>query len=258
MPKSTKKLFVYLNHTNSIKDHFKFILFFLFVAFTFSSTSLVNAQQNTGTLSEYGVIKTKSSERVTFPYESTNLDRKNPITHNYDDPIAVNWIMTIENNFAYTQSPDAKTIIKFSEPVPSEKFIELALFEKDSKFWVAVNTNESGYIRVHERESDGWSRDLPIVVSHASNQGLTVTNGKRIILDRLSLDGFVLNSISMYGKDDINSDTNAISGDISLDLIYGNPRDSPLYFLPVIMLIGTGGVVLFLLKFKKRPPEKTQ
>ncbi|MGD1837357.1 MAG: hypothetical protein ACPKPY_04780 [Nitrososphaeraceae archaeon] len=224
----------------------------------FFSTTLVNAQQNTSNVSEYGVIKTETSERFVFPYESSNLDRKNPLVHTYDESIDVNWIMTIENNLTYTPSSEAKTIIKFSDSALSEKFIELALFEKDSKFWVAVNTNESGYIRVHERQSDGWSRDLPIVVSHASNQGLTVTNGKRIILDRLSLDGFILNSVSLYGKDDADSPTNAISGDISFDLIYGNPRDSPLYFLPIIMLIVMGGLILFLLKFKKRPPEKPQ
>ena len=257
MPTPIKRFFLDFR-MNLLKYDYKFTFFFLFVVFSFFGTPLVNAQLNSDNVSEYGVIKTDNSERFVFPYQSSNLDRKNPLMHTYDEPITVNWIMTIENNLMYTESPEAKSIIKFSEPTPSEKFIELALFEKDSKFWVAVNTNESGYIRVHERQSDGWSRDLPIVVSHGSNQGLTVTNGKRIILDRLSLDGFILNSVSLHGKDDADSPTNALSGDISFDLIYGNPRDSPIYFLPIIMLIIMGGLILFLLKFKKRPPEKSQ
>ena len=126
------------------------------------------------------------------------------------------------------------------------------MFEQNAKFWVAVNTNESGYIRVHEQDTDGWSRDQPIMVGHANNQGLTITNGKRIVIDRLSLDGFSLGSIAIYGKDNTDSPINTVDGYLSFDLIYGNPRDSPLYFLPIIMLVLVGGIVLYLLKIKKR------
>jgi hypothetical protein len=90
------------------------------------------------------------------------------------------------------------------------------------------------------------------MVGHANNQGLTVTNGKRIVIDRLSLDGFNLGSIAVYGKDEPNSPINTLDGYLSFDLLYGDPRDSPLYFLPIIMLIIVGAVVFLLLKFKKR------
>ena len=39
-----------------------------------------------------------------------------------------------------------------------------------------------------------------IIVAHASNQGFTITNGKRIIVDRLSINDFTLASIAVYGK----------------------------------------------------------
>jgi hypothetical protein len=156
----------------------------------------------------------------------------------------------------YSDSTGAKTIIKLMEPEPSEKFIELALFQRNHKFWVAVNTNESGYIRVHEMETDGWSLDQLLTVGHANNQGLSVTNGKRIVIDRLSLDGFNLGSIAVYGKDDNNSPVNTIDGFISFGLLFGNPRDSPLYFLPIIMLVIVGALILFLLKIKKRDKDE--
>ena len=222
----------------------------------FYQINYVYAQTDTTSIKEkFDVIKTNNSERFVFPYDSSNLDRKNPLVYSYDTAKDVNWILTMENNLTYSNSSEAKTIIKFMEPKPSEKFIELAMFELNDKFWVAVNTNESGYIRVHERDDNGWSRDEPIIVSHANNQGLTITNGKRIIIDKLSLDGFSLGSVAVYGKDDIDSPVNTIDGDISFNLIYGDPKDSPLYYVPIIMLASVGGIVLVLLKMKKRDPE---
>jgi hypothetical protein len=139
------------------------------------------------------------------------------------------------------------------EPAPSEKFIEIAMFGDGSKkFWAAVNTHDSGYIRIYERDIDGWSRDQPIIVAHASNQGLTITNGKRIIVDRLSINGFTIGSIAVYGKDDPISPINTYAGNISFDVVYGDPANSPIYYLPLGMLIGVGGLVTGLLIFKRR------
>ena len=222
-----------------------FLIFFL--------NTYVSAQNESESIEEnFDVTKSKSHESFVVPFSASNTDRKNPVIYTYEIPKDVSWILGIENNMTYNNSSESKTIIKLMENQPSEKFIELAMFEQNEKFWIAVNTNESGYIRVHEQDTDGWSRDEPIMVAHANNQGLTVTNGKRIVIDRLSLDGFSLGSIAIYGKDDTDSPINTLSGYLSFDLTYGNPRDSPLYFLPIIMLVLVGGIVFYLLKIKKR------
>lgn len=242
--------------------HFSYISVLIFSLLTFifllfvNSNTFIYAQQEDNQFKNSQVVKTKNTEQVTFPYTASNTDRKNPVIYTYDTPKGINWILTIQNNMTYSNSADAKTIIKLMEPMPSEKFVELALFERDRKFWVAVNTNESGYIRVHERDTDGWSREQPLTVGHANNQGLSVTNGQRIVIDRLSLDGFNLGSIAIYGKDDNDSPTNTLGGFISFNLLFGNPRDSPLYFVPIIMLIIVGVVILLLLKFKKRDRDE--
>lgn len=241
-------------HGNSLLYFFKFSFYMgVFVYLIFFSNSFIYAQNEFESTEEnLNVTKSKSHERFVVPFSASNTDRKNPVIHTYDIPKDVSWILSIENNMTYQNSSEAKTIIKLMENKPSEKFIELAMFEHNEKFWVAVNTNESGYIRVHEQDTDGWSRDEPIMVAHANNQGLTITNGKRIVIDRLSLDGFSLGSIAIYGKDDTDSPINTLDGYLSFDLLYGNPRDSPLYFLPIIMLVLAGGIVLYLLKIKKR------
>jgi len=225
----------------------------VFVYLIFFSNSFIYAQNEFESTEEnLNVTKSKSHERFVVPFSASNTDRKNPVIHTYEIPKDVSFMLSIENNMTYNNSSEAKTIIKLMENLPSEKFIELAMFEQNDKFWVAVNTNESGYIRVHEQDIDGWSRDEPLMVGHANNQGLTVTNGKRIVIDRLSLDGFNLGSIAVYGKDEATSPINTLDGYLSFDLLYGDPRDSPLYFLPIIMLVVVGAVVFVLLKFKKR------
>ena len=243
-------------YANSILSLLKFSFIGAFIFLIFFSNTCVSAQNESESIEEnFDVTKSKSHESFVVPFSASNTDRKNPVIYTYEIPKDVSWILGIENNMTYNNSSESKTIIKLMENQPSEKFIELAMFEQNEKFWIAVNTNESGYIRVHEQDTDGWSRDEPIMVAHANNQGLTVTNGKRIVIDRLSLDGFSLGSIAIYGKDDTDSPINTVDGYLSFDLLYGNPRDSPLYFLPIIMLVLVGGIVFYLLKIKKRDHE---
>ena len=244
-------------HGNSLLYFLKYSFYMGEIVYLiFFSNNFIYAQNETESTEEnLNVTKSKSHERFVLPFSASNTDRKNPVIHTYEIPKDVSWILSIENNMTYNNSSEAKTIIKLMENKPSEKFIELAMFEQNEKFWVAVNTNESGYIRVHEQDTDGWSRDEPIMVGHANNQGLTITNGKRIVIDRLSLDGFSLGSIAIYGKDDTDSPINTLDGYLSFDLLYGNPRDSPLYFLPIVMLVLVGGIVFYLLKIKKRDSD---
>jgi hypothetical protein len=205
---------------------------------------------------KYQIIKTKNSEQFVLPYTVSNDDRKNPKIYTYDESKSENWILTILNNLSYAIRPDAKTIVKLQEPAPSEKFIEIAMFgDVSKKFWVAVNTNETGYMKLYDESgTNGWSQEQPIIIAHGNNQGLTTTNGKRIVIDKLSLDGFTLGSIVVYGKDNSDSPLNAYGGDLSFNVIYGNPAESPLYYLPVGMLVGVGGLVIGLVIFKKRKP----
>jgi hypothetical protein len=221
------------------------IAFVLFLIFPVVSIS--------GQNSIHDVIKTKSSERFVVGYDASNTYRRQPLVYDFSKPIPTNWQLTIQNNLTYSNSENAKTVIKIQELAPSEKFIELAMFsDKTGKFWAAINTNESGYIRVYEREKDGWSRDQPIFVAHANNQGLTITNGKRIIIDKLSVNDFIVGSISIYGKDELTDPDNSNSGTISFDILFGNPAESPLYYLPLITMIAIGSIILVLIIRKKR------
>lgn len=206
-----------------------------------------------GQNSVHDLLKTRNTERFVVDYDASNNYRRQPLVYNFSKSIPTNWQLTIQNNLSYSDLENAKTVVKIQEHAPSEKFIELAMFsEKTGKFWVAINTNESGYIRVYERDNDGWSRDQPIFVAHANNQGLTITNGKRIIIDKLSVNDFIVGSVSIYGKDEVNDANNSNGGTISFDILFGNPAESPLYYVPLITIFVIGVIVLVLIIRKKR------
>ena len=75
------------------------------------------------------------------------------------------------------------------------------MFGDESKqFFVAANTNETGYMRLYENKENGWSEDNPVALNHANVQGLSVSNGERTVIDKLSLNGFKIGSIDVYGR----------------------------------------------------------
>jgi hypothetical protein len=229
------------------------VVLIIFIIMFVPVSSFAQKQQQSILQHQYQVVKTKNNERFVLPFTAANSDRKNPIVYVYEKPKITNWILTIQNNLSYAVRQDAKAIVILKEPPPSEKFIEIAMFSDVSKkFWVAINTHDAGYIRVYERNTDGWSREQPIVIAHANNQGLSITNGKRIIVDRLSVNGFNLGSIAVYGKDDPQSPINTYAGNISFDVAFGDLTNSPIYYLPLGMLLGVGGTVVAFLVVKKR------
>ncbi|MDQ3883692.1 MAG: hypothetical protein M3243_06515, partial [Thermoproteota archaeon] len=150
---------------------------------------------------DFQVVKTERSESFVIPYTASNRNEQNPLVYTFDQPKQSSWILSIQNNMSYIPREDARTIIKIQEPTASEKFIELGIYGDQSKrYWVAVNTPEAGYARMYDSEN-GWSTEQPISVAYTANEGLTVTNGQRIVVDRLDVGGFAVASIVVYGND---------------------------------------------------------
>lgn len=202
-----------------------------------------------------GTINTLHAVRFSVPFMASNNDRTHPFVYTFKNSIAESWIINIQNDLAYALRSDAKVVIKLQEPPPSQKFIEIAMYGSSAsyRFWAAVNTAESGYIRLYDKSGvDGWSPVNPINIGYDSNQGLSINSGIKVLVDRLSVNGFTLGSISIYGKDDPNSAINTYSGNLFFETLWGKPSDSPIYYLPLGMLVGVGCVLISLLVLKKR------
>jgi hypothetical protein len=204
---------------------------------------------------DYQVVKSERSESFVLPYSAANRNESNPLVYTFDQPKQPSWILGIQNNLSYVPREGARTIIKIQEPAPSEKYIELAIYGDQSKrFWVAVNTPEAGYARLYD-STDGWSSEGTISVTHTENAGLTVTNGQRTVVDRLDVNGFAAASIAVYGNDENMTLANAYAGDIIFDILYGSFEQSSVYYVPVAVMAGIGGIIIGLLILKKRKPS---
>ena len=214
-----------------------------------------NAKPSSSSQGRPQIINTLHSIKFDFPYPASNNIRTHPFTYTFKNPITESWILNIQNNLSYASRPDAKVVIKLQEPQPSQKFIEIAMYGSSAsyRFWAAVNEVESGYIRLYDKSGiDGWSPANFINVGYDSNQGLSINSGVKVLVDRLSVNGFTLGSISVYGKDDTNSPLNTYSGSLSFETFWGKPSDSPIYYLPLVMSVGVGGLIVALLVIKKR------
>jgi hypothetical protein len=232
------------NRTNNIK---LMLPLFLIIALVISYVPELAFAQS--------VVKTIHAERFIMPYAAANDDRTHPRVYTIAKPISESWILNIQNNLSYAFRPDAKVVVKLQEPAPSDKFIEFAMYGSSAshRFWVAVNTAAAGYIRLYDKNGvDGWSPTDLINIGYDSNQGLSVNSGTKVLVNRLSVNGFTLGSIAIYGKDDPSSPLNTYSGILSFEALWGKPSDSPIYYLPLIMLVGVGGALIGLLVFKKR------
>lgn len=206
----------------------------------------------------FNIIKSKESDSFTFPYNATNHNIKNPLVYTYDQPKTSSWIISIRNNITYVNASGVKTVVRIQEPEPSQKFIELVMFgDQSRKFLVSINEPDKGYSRIYNGDLGGWSTDLlPITLGQDPNQGLSVTDGKRTVVDKLDINGFSVGSIAVYGNDDVNSTVqNARAGNISFDITYGSFEQSKLYYVPAGVMIGIGGLMIGLMIFKKRKPE---
>ena len=205
---------------------------------------------------EYQILKSESSESFSFPWAVANRQFDDPLVYTYDSPRGPSWILSITNTLNYAPGDDSKVIIRIHEPPPSEKFIEIAMYGGDSmKYWVAVNLPEEGYARLYSQDLNGWTRESAVSLSNVATAGLSATDGKRIVLDRFDTNGFMIGSISVYGKDEATSPDNATAGDLRFDLLFGSFEDSPLYLVPALVMAGVGGVVIALLILKKRKPN---
>jgi len=201
----------------------------------------------------YAQQQTRKVESITIPYTAANADRQNPAHFSFPSQHIGNWILTIRNELVYnSENPEAKIVVRLKEEVASESYVEVAMFSAAShKFWLAVANKEIGYSVLYENDNS-WVEDRPVMVSYIQNDRLSVSNGIRNVADRLQIGPFILNTVEVYGKDSADAHVNTFGGQLVFDVVSGDPLENPIMLIPAVLAAAAGGIILTLIKLKKR------
>lgn len=199
-------------------------------------------------------------ERVTIPYTAANADETNPAHYFFQSKHVSNWLLTIRNGLEYnSNNPDGKVIIRLKDEPKSQNFIEIAMFGAPTYTLQAGFKNDQlGYVRYYEKASTpsekAWSTDTPISLGFELNRQLSINNGARIIMDRITIGEFALGTIEIFGKNSTNTADNAVGGELVFEAIddSGSIFQTPIMYVPLIISGVVAGTIVTLVKFKKR------
>ncbi|MGH9998482.1 MAG: hypothetical protein ACRD90_01290 [Nitrosopumilaceae archaeon] len=191
-------------------------------------------------------------EAIDIPYDKFNVMKSNANSDSFENEHTTNWQLTIKNYLVYA-NPLGNAVIRLYDGVDKAKFIEIGMGSSpDMKFWVAVQNPEVGYAVLHDQKQGGWNRNDEIIAVYADDLGLTIHNGKRIVVSNLSLDYYKIKDFSVYGMESSTDPSATNSGNLILNIVSGNPAANPLFYLPYILVVAVGVIIAVLLKTKKR------
>jgi len=191
-------------------------------------------------------------DSVTVPFSAFNVVSHDATVFNLKHEHATNWLIEIQNKLVY-ENPNGTAVVRLYDISSAEKFVEIGMGSKpDYKFWVAVNTPADGYFVIHEDKTNGWSPDRVITVQHSSNSGLSVTVGSKTAVDELDVNDLTIKTFSVYGMGSTTDPPATNSGNMTLNFLSGDPAQSPIFYMPMVVLAGTAALIIVLVKTKKR------
>lgn len=200
----------------------------------------------------YDAYAQRSNERLAIPFNAVNTTRSNASYYEFKEEHIANWIMSISNYLIYNpNNADANVIIRFINNYNKDEFLELGMAGKDNILWFAVSKEQTGYTVMY-RNVNGWFQDKQIMLTYAQGDRLSVNNGQRIIVDRLNIGQFAVKGIQVFSSIDDPNKSSVVAGQIMIDIVSGNPLDNPIMSIPFIVTGAVAGIVLILLKTRRR------
>ena len=194
-------------------------------------------------------------DKIVIPFDAANSTIDAPSLYRFKDKHIANWILTISNNLIYNpENGDAKVILRFRNSYNTNEFLEVGMRGLDRVLWFAVGKESIGYMTMY-RNSNAWSPERAIMMTYAQGERLSVNNGQRIVVDRLNIEQFAIDGVEVYGRDGIDAPYSALAGVVTIEVVSGNPLDNPIMSIPFIITGAVAGIVLILLRFKRREKD---
>ncbi len=185
------------------------------------------------------------------PDEFNKVSRDATITK-LDHTHAGSWQITIENKLLYA-NPTGSAVVRFYDANTPGKFIEVGMDSpSDRRLWVGLQLPDEGYFSVTHVDKDGWSDSTKIILAYNDDQGVSISNGKRVVVTNLDLREFAVNAYSVYGMEESTDPPAINSGKFSFDVLSGDVSKNPFHFFPFYVSGAAAALVGILLLIKKR------
>jgi hypothetical protein len=195
---------------------------------------------------------TLTLQEIQIPAQDFNRVRADAEFKSFEKPHPGNWQVTIQNNLLYA-NPKGNAVLRLYDANDHEKYIDIGMGSPpERRFWAAFNLPDIGYIPATKVDVNGWSPDSKIIAAHGDSPGITISNGKRIVVSNVDLNEFAVGGYAVYGMDE-RSDPPAInSGTFTIDIMSGDVSKNPFHYYPFIVSGAVGALIGILLLIKKR------
>jgi len=190
---------------------------------------------------------------IELPHEDFNKVARDTIIESLDQPHAVSWQVTIDNDLLYG-NPDGNAVVRLYDIHIEGKFIEIGMGSPpDDKFWVALNLpGKEEYVVINKKLERGWIPTSSVVLAYTDAAGVTINNGERIVVSNLDIENFAVGSYSVHGMESLDDPPAVTTGMMKIEFISGNPSENPLSLFPFALAAGVGLLITILLVTKKR------
>lgn len=169
-----------------------------------------------------------------------------------DKTHAGSWQIIIENKLVYG-NPKGSAIMRFYDADNPDKFIEVAMDSpSDRRLWVGLQLSGEEYIPVTHVDKEGWSDDSKIILAYNDAQGVSISNGKRVVVTNLDLKGFSVNAYSVYGMEESTDPPAINSGKFTIEILSGDVSKNPFHYYPFYVSGIVAAIIGILLLIKKR------
>jgi len=170
----------------------------------------------------------------------------------FDKPHSGNWQVTIKNELIYA-NPMGNAVLRLHDASDPAKYIDIGMGSPpERRFWTAVNLPDIGYLPAARVDVNGWYPESKIIAAHGDSPGITVSNGKRIVVSNLDLHEFVVGGYSVYGMNEKTDPPAINSGTFTIDIMSGDVSENPFHYYPFFVSGAVGAFIIALLVIKKR------
>ncbi|MDC8437533.1 MAG: hypothetical protein LV468_00855 [Candidatus Nitrosotenuis sp.] len=191
-------------------------------------------------------------QTIDVPAEAFNRVKADSVITKLDSPHEGSWQIVIQNDLVYA-NPKGNAIIRFYDANSEDKYIDIVMGSlPDRPFWAAFNLPYMGYVPATHVDKQGWSPDGKIILAYSDAQGISIGNGKRIVVSSVNLDGFVVDRYSVYGMEEATDPPAMNSGKLTIEVMSGDISKNPFHYYPFVVSGSVGAIILILLVIKKR------